>query len=226
MSKALVIGIVASSCAVASGVSVTDEDFQAWATRHNKHYETEALRKHAFTGFVANIHTVHALNSRPNATWVATADNQFGDLTPEEFRETILSRPLDTELLTHRRQKRKSTPKRLGKEYLTKKDISKGGSGSSDSSSFDWTEHGAVTAVQDQGSVGTCWAFSTIGNIEGQWFLSTGELVDLSEEYLVDCDGSRDDVAGRADCGVFGGWPYLAYQFLIDTVCDYCVTSV
>ncbi len=56
-------------------------------------------------------------------------------------------------------------------------------------------------------------AFSTIGNIEGQWFLSTGELVDLSEEYLVDCDGSHDDT--HADCGVFGGWPYLAYDFVI-----------
>jgi cathepsin F len=30
----------------------------------------------------------------------------------------------------------------------------------------------------------------------------------------VDCDGSSDS-AGHADCGVFGGWPYLAYDFII-----------
>lgn len=63
------------------------------------------------------------------------------------------------------------------------------------------------------GSVGTCWAFSAIGNIEGAWYLNNNTLTNLSEEYLVDCDGSHDEK--HADCGVFGGWPYLAYDFVI-----------
>lgn len=37
----------------------------------------------------------------------------------------------------------------------------------------------------------------------------------MSEEYLVDCDGTHDDE--HADCGVFGGWPYLAYDFVMQT---------
>jgi cathepsin F len=72
-----------------------------------------------------------------------------------------------------------------------------------------------VTSVKDQGFVGTCWSFSAIENIEGQWALAGNELVDLSPEYLVDCDGSSD--ASHADCSIYGGWPYLAYAFIVDS---------
>ena len=71
-----------------------------------------------------------------------------------------------------------------------------------------------VTPVKDQGTVGSCWAFGTTGNLEGQWAIKTGSLVSLSEEQLVDCDGSEDVPARRADCGVFGGWPYLALGYI------------
>jgi len=31
-------------------------------------------------------------------------------------------------------------------------------------------------------------------------------------EQIVDCDGTKDAAHDRADCSVFGGWPYLALQ--------------
>lgn len=51
--------------------------------------------------------------------------------------------------------------------------------------------------------------------MEGVWALAGHPLESLSAEYLVDCDGTHDDK--HADCSVFGGWPYLAYQFLIES---------
>lgn len=55
-------------------------------------------------------------------------------------------------------------------------------------STWDWRSFGAVTPVRDQGSYGTCWAFSTIGTDEANILVNGGPALDLSEQYLVSCN--------------------------------------
>lgn len=72
---------------------------------------------------------------------------------------------------------------------------------------YNWRDHGAVNPIKDQGDCGSCWAFSTVANIEGAGFVSTGKLVSLSEQELVDCDRDFDD-------GCDGGLPEESLKWM------------
>jgi C1A family cysteine protease len=47
---------------------------------------------------------------------------------------------------------------------------------------------GYYTSIKNQGSCGSCWAFSIVGVLEGAVKRSTGSSYNYSEEYLLDCN--------------------------------------
>ena len=77
--------------------------------------------------------------------------------------------------------------------------------------SVDWRPTGAVTPVQDQGSCGSCYAFSAVGAIEGAYWKLTNKTTAFSVQQIVDCaDGSYQNQG----CG--GGLPDWVFDYVWD----------
>ena len=72
--------------------------------------------------------------------------------------------------------------------------------------SFDWRDRNRVTPVKDQGQCGSCYAFSTTGNLEGIYGPRGGVLKPFSEQMIVDCDTS--------DSGCNGGLMQYTFTWL------------
>jgi len=60
----------------------------------------------------------------------------------------------------------------------------------------DWRNKHVVGPIKDQGTCGSCWAFSTASCAESAWGIKTGLLFDISEQHLLDCDTGSDGCKG------------------------------
>jgi C1A family cysteine protease len=167
------------------------ERFKHFRSLFLKDYKTIEEEVNRFRIFRENLRIIdsHNLDIGQNFTM---GINQFTDLTPEEFKILYVS-GLKTQVSSY-----------------GCKSFSSSASGTP--SVIDWRTLDAVTSVKDQGQCGSCWTFSATGAIEGAWAISTGKLVDLSEEQLVECATG----VSYGSHGCSGGQMEGAFKYVIE----------
>ncbi|KAL6063090.1 Papaya proteinase 4 [Balamuthia mandrillaris] len=170
------------------------EAFQRFMKDYQKSYPTKEERTKAMQNFAANWRELNGLlqsNANPEATFGVT---KFFDMSLEEFARYPCGGDLATMGLPEEQVDEEELRKMTG---VLMEDVIQG----KVPDSWDWTEHIGIT-VKDQKACGSCWAFSTVGNVEGMWTKAGHHMKILSEQEFVDCSLSNH--------GCNGGWPFLA----------------
>ena len=164
MNKFLIVFVFAL---VASNVDVDTimfQQFQKFIKKYHKRYASINEYLARFEVFKRNV--MAALTE--NASY-QTGITKFSDLTQQEFAKTYLNLNYDAMAVAN-----------FNPYVVQVKNAAP--------DAWDWREKGYVSPVKDQGSCGSCWAFSTVGNLEGLYYKEKQTMVTLSEQMLVDCD--------------------------------------
>ncbi|XP_075994395.1 cathepsin S-like isoform X1 [Genypterus blacodes] len=187
--------VLLSVGALAAFDGALDLHWGLWKKTHGKMYgtEVEELHRRGLWEKTLQFITVHNLEASMGLHSYELGMNHMGDLTQEEISQSLgMLRP----------------PTDLQREPSS----FTGAAGAALPDTVDWRKQGWVTAVKNQGSCGSCWAFSSAGALEGQLAKTTGKLVDLSPQNLVDC--SSTPKYGNKGCN--GGYMHQAFRYIID----------
>lgn len=174
------------------------KDFQKFITKYKKKYNSVNEFFARYIVFKNNM--INSLTSEELS--YKTGITKFSDLTEQEFKKYYLNLNYDAMAVANF----DPFPVKISNEAP---------------SSLDWRDSNLVTDVKDQGMCGAAWAFSTVGNLEGLYAAHYGELLDLSENVIIDCDTN--------DSGCNGGLMEYAFEWLskngIMTESDYPYTG-
>lgn len=186
------LALVAVSAFAPDYSSYTFEQFES---EFGKTYSDNVARNHAAAMFHHNLAKIASHNARNDQSFYMKV-NQFADLSESD----VVSRYTGY-------NKKMAKAHRFGaaKPEQFKYD------GKALPTAVDWRTKNAVTPVKDQGSCGSCWAFSATASIESQLILQASKTLILSPQDVVSCTPNPQHCGGTGGCA--GATPELAFAW-------------
>jgi len=168
--------------------SETPKIFEDFLKQHGKSYapEEHKMRKELF---VKNMLLVETLNEKHAGTATFKA-NHFMDMSKDEIMSFRGGKNKGRRTAEH--QKFVSLHESVGTEPPK---------------NFDWRSEkpGIVAPVKDQAMCGSCWTYGSIGPLESIVAMQTGKLVELPEQFVLDCTWTNGTNGGPSNSGCDGG---------------------
>lgn len=180
----------------------TQKEFFDYIISFGKQYVDNHEFAKRYANFRKSLEIINLHNIKEHVSYKMGL-NQFTDWSQEEI-DSFLSLQVDT-----------NEPKNYAPELHTL---------SGDDDKKDWRDQ--MNPIKDQGSCGSCWAFSAIGALEASYTIEFGERHDFAEQVLVDCNrGSW--IFGNQGCN--GGLMNTAFDWLktnqVSLTADYPYTA-
>ncbi len=166
--KFLLVLALAVALVASTRISMEEKAFRDWMMKHGKMYNTWEEFDTRMGHFMNNFMKVRS--AHPN--FDVRQAHEYYDMHEDEFN---VRNGFKADLI-----------ERKNVRYLPESNDQK----------VDWRGSGAVTPVKNQGSCGSCWAFSSTGSLEAAYFQKHGSLKSFSEQELVDCSKN----GGNAGC--------------------------
>ena len=174
--------------------------WRAWKAKYKRIFSTseDAYR---FGIFKDNYERIHKHNSNSSNKFTL-AVNEFADLSQKEFTALYTRISFNSRGPNPTPAPKCPTPTSLLSKNINVSALPK---------TVDWRTKGAVTPVKNQNLCGSCWAFATVGSLEGFYALRKGPIANLSAQQLVDC---ADKKYGNSGCD--GGYIQNALHYTVD----------
>ncbi|KAF7268185.1 hypothetical protein GWI33_018647 [Rhynchophorus ferrugineus] len=195
MKIAVFVTILAFVVTVKSELSAA----QLWSkfkVDHSKLYQNETEEAKRFKIFQDNLKEIEEHNRlfENGKVTYSLGINKFSDMTQEEFSRML----------------RKSS--KNAQVESTTKPIYEAPVNALTPDAVDWREKNILNPIKDQGSCGSCWAFSSIAVVESAYARQTGILLSLSEQQLVDCARGGNYIS----VGCYGGVYKDAFAYIVE----------
>jgi len=186
MARVLAVSVATVSAAAAGAPDLSQYTYEQWMSEYgvNADAEAEAI-------FNKNLADIVKHNAESEDLWLAP--NKFMTMHSDAFKKYVKGRSQTRHLFQ-------------GAAQQTELDFS------AVPASIDWRETpGVVTDVKDQGSCGSCWAFSSAETLESHLAIATGSTPKLSPQQIVSCAPNPNHCGGTGGCD--GSTQPLAFDY-------------